>query len=225
VKKVFSLFTTAFICFCVATVIAQAAAVTALMAKGALDRGRVYRVLAALHGVDVVTMQTQLSEQKKDTDEEQPSLATRVEAQSLKSLDLDLRETALDKGLLDLANLQTTVRTEQAEFQTQRQSYDAKLKDLVEQEQASAMKQLQRTIEAMRPPQAKEQLLKMLEDQAIGDVVTIIKNMPADKQKKLIAEFKDPSDEDQLYQILKSIRAGEPVVSQIQDAREKLQAQ
>ena len=77
----------------------------------------------------------------------------------------------------------------------------------------------------MRPEQAKEQLLKMLDDKAMGDVVTIVKNMPADKQKKIVAEFKEGSDADQLYQILKNIRAGEPVVSQIEDAREQLQQQ
>ncbi len=224
-KRLFSLLTTGFVYLCVATMIAQAAALTTLWAKGALDRSRVYRVLAALHGVDVVTMQTNLSTQKKDTDQEQHSFAARLEAQSLKSLDLDLRETALDKGLVDLRNLQDATQAEQAEFLALRQSYDAKLKDLVEQEQASAMKQLQRTIEAMQPRQAKEQLLKMLDDQAIGDVVTIVKNMPVDKQKKLIAEFKDGTDADQLYQILRSIRAGEPVVSQIEEARTKLREQ
>jgi len=225
VKKVFSLLATAFIYLCVATMIAQSAAVAALWAKGALDRGRMYRVLAALHGVDVVTMQTQLMSQKKTTEEEQPSFDSRVEAQRLKSLDLDLRETAIDKGLLDLLNLQTGVQTAQTAFQQQRQSYDAKLKDMVEEVQTTSMKELQRTIEAMRPEQAKAQLLKMLDDKAMGDVVTIVKNMPADKQKKLIAEFKEGTDADQLYQILKNIRAGEPVKSQIEDARQQLNGQ
>jgi hypothetical protein len=225
VKKVFSLLTTAFIFFCVATIIAQIAALSALGAKGALDRGRLYRVLAALHGVDVVTMQTKLMAQTKSSKQEQPSYESRLEAQNLKSLDLDLRETAIDKGLLDLLNLQTSVKTEQTAFQDQRQSYDAKLKDMVDEVQTSSMKDLQRTIEAMRPAQAKEQLLKMLNDKAMGDVVTILKNMPADKQKKLVAEFKAGSDAEQLYQILKNIRAGEPVVSQIEDARKALNQQ
>ncbi|NLX55967.1 MAG: hypothetical protein GXY58_12720 [Planctomycetaceae bacterium] len=224
-KKVISLCTTAFIYFCVATVIAQAAALSALWAKGALDRGRLYRVLAALHGVDVVTMQTQLLSQKQATEQEQPAFDTQLEAQTLKSLDLDLRETVLDKGLVDLRNLQTSVRTEEAAFTQQRLAYDARLKDMVETVQTSSMKDLQRTIEAMRPAQAKEQLLKMLADQAKGDVVTIVKNMPADKQKKIVAEFKAGTDADQLYEILKLIRAGEPVASLIEDARQQLSPQ
>ena len=57
-----------------------------------------YRVLAALHGMDVVTMQTQLVSPKKTTEKEQPSFAARVEAQDLKSLDLDLREIVHRQG-------------------------------------------------------------------------------------------------------------------------------
>lgn len=224
-KKIVSLLATAFIYLCVATVVAQSAAVATLWTKGALDRGRLYRVLAALHGVDVVTMQTRLAAQKKAAQQEQPSFDSRVEAQRLQSLDLDLRETALDKGLVDLLNLQSTVQTAETQFQQQRQSYDTKLRDMVDEVQATSMKELQRTIEAMRPEQAKAQLLKMLEDKAMGDVVTIVKNMPADKQKKLIAEFKDGTDADQLYQILKNIRAGEPVKSQIDEARQQLNGQ
>jgi hypothetical protein len=222
VKKIIGLLTSAFIYLCVATIIAQVAAVSAMWAKGALDRGRMYRVLAALHGVDVVTLQTHLVSRPKDTEQEQPSFEARLEAQSLKSLDLDLRESAVNKGLVDLTNLQTRVKSDQAAFESQRLSYDTKLKDLVESEKSTSMKELQRTIEAMRPEQAKQQLLKMLDDKAMGDVVTILKKMPADKQKKLVAEFKVGADADQLYQILKNIRAGEPVVSQIEDARNQL---
>jgi hypothetical protein len=96
VRKVLSLFSTVFVYFCLATIIAQAAAVGALWAKGALDRGRMYRVLAALQGIDVVTMQAQLVSPHKSTQEEQPSFAARLEAQDLKSLDFDLRQSSID---------------------------------------------------------------------------------------------------------------------------------
>jgi ACT domain-containing protein len=74
----------------------------------------------------------------------------------------------------------------------------------------------------MQPEQAKGQLLKMLEDDAMEDVVTIVTNMPADKRKKILAEFKVGTDAEQLYEILKNIRKGEPIASTIQDARQSL---
>ena len=86
----------------------------------------------------------------------------------------------------------------------------------------ASRKELQRTIEAMRPEQAKAQLLKMLDDEAMDDVVTIVKSMPVDKRKKIIAEFKEGTDADRLYEILKNILRGEPNASTIQEARNSL---
>jgi hypothetical protein len=222
VRKTLSLFSTVFIYFCLATIIAQAAAVGALWAKGALDRSRMYRVLAALQGIDVVTMQTQLVSPKKATQEEQPSFAARVEAQDLKSLDFDLRESSVDNGRNDLLALQKELSDKQSAFEGAKKAYDTVLREMAEEKMTASMKELQRTIEAMRPEQAKAQLLKMLEDEAMEDVVTIVTNMPADKRKKIVAEFKDGTDADQLYEILKNIRQGEPIASTIQNARKSL---
>ncbi len=221
-RKVLSLFSTVFIYFCLATIIAQAAAVGAPWAKGALDRSRMYRVLAALQGIDVVTMQAQLVSPQKSTQEEQPSFAARLEAQDLKSLDFDLRESSIDNGRNDLLALQRELSGKQAAFEGAKKAYDTVLREMAEEKMTASMKELQRTIEAMQPEQAKGQLLKMLEDDAMDDVVTIVTNMPADKRKKILAEFKVGTDAEQLYEILKNIRQGEPIASTIQDARQSL---
>jgi hypothetical protein len=223
VKKLLSLLTTAVLYFSLATVLAQAIALTALWARGALDRGRLYRVVAALHGLDVVTMHARVAARKSAVEEEQTPLEDRLADQELQSLDLDLRELAVRQGTLDMQNLETTVRDQWLTLQTTKSAFDTQLKDLAEEQQSTARRELQRTIEAMRPDQAKMQLLKMLEDQAMGDVVAIVTAMPVDKRKKIIAEFKAGTDADQLYEILKNIRQGEPVVSQVQDMRDALQ--
>jgi hypothetical protein len=223
VKKLLSLLTTAALYFSLATVLAQAIALTALWARGALDRGRLYRVVAALHGLDVVTMHARVAARKSAVEEEQTPLEDRLADQELQSLDLDLRELAVRQGTLDMQNLETTVRDQWLTLQTTKSAFDTQLKDLAEEQQSTARRELQRTIEAMRPDQAKMQLLKMLEDQAMGDVVAIVTAMPVDKRKKIIAEFKAGTDADQLYEILKNIRQGEPVVSQVQDMRDALQ--
>lgn len=221
-KKVFSLLGAVFLYFCVATIVAQAAAVGSLWAKGALDRGRMVRVLAALHGIDVVTMQAQLVSPKKATETEQATFAARLEGQDLKSLDMDLREAAIDNGQKDLLTLQIDLSNEQTAFEGLKKAYDTKLKDMADEQTTASMKELQRTIEAMRPEQAKAQLMKMLEDESMDVVVAIVKSMPMDKRKKIIAEFKVGTDADQLYEILKSILQGEPNASTIQEARDSL---
>ncbi len=145
-----------------------------------------------------------------------------MDQQLLKSLDLDLRELAVSKGIESLGAIETHLQIETTRFEDLKKAYAVKLKELEDEEQATSMKELQRTMEAIRPAQAKEQILKMIEDDAMDDVVSILKNMAIDKRKKIIAEFKQGADAEKLYEILKNIRLGEPIVSQIEDARDKL---
>ncbi len=222
-KQLVSWLTTAVLYFSLATVLAQAVALTALWSRGALDRDRLYRVVAALHGLDVVTMHARIASRKSAVDQEQTPLEDRLADQELRRLDLDLRDLAVRQGWQDMQHLETTVRDQWHTLQTTKSVFDTQLKDLAEAQQSTARRELQRTIEAMRPNQAKDQLLKMLEDHAMDDVVAIVTAMPADKRKKLIAEFKAGTDAEQLYEILKNIRAGEPVASQVQDMRDALQ--
>ncbi|MBM4087931.1 MAG: hypothetical protein FJ276_00660 [Planctomycetes bacterium] len=215
-KKLMSLLSAGIVYFCVATVLAQVALIATLWLKGALDESRWYRVLAALHGIDVVTLQAQLVANEKSPMAEQPAHAAKREAQTLKSLDLDLREMAIDKGLSDLLTLQTTVQTDQTRFQEITRSYDLQLQKQAEDEQSAAMLELQRTLEALKPAQTKEQLVKMWEDEARDDVAAVLTKMNVDKRKRVLAEFKQGADADLLAEILKMIRSGEPVASQIQ---------
>ena len=221
-KTIFSAVGAGFNYFCVATVIAIAAALTAMWVKGALDQGRMYRVLAALHGIDVITMQRQLIEQEKETDSEQPSHTDRLERQTLKNLDLDLREAAVSNGLMEMKAIQAKLEVETSRFDELKKAYTAKLQEFADEEQATSLKELQRTLEAIKPVQAKEQILKMIEDDAIDDVVSILTSMSIDKRKKVIGEFKQPNDAEVLYEILKHIRKGEPLASQIRETQEKL---
>ena len=84
--------------------------------KGSLDEDRLYRVLAALHGIDLVSLHTQVRKEKQAMDDEQASYDMQRNAQLLHSLDLDLRETAIEKGLLDFASLQGKLQTAQQRF-------------------------------------------------------------------------------------------------------------
>jgi hypothetical protein len=222
VKKVFSLCGSLIVYFCVATVLAQVAALGGMAAKGALDRGRLLRVVAALHGLDLVTMQAQLVAPKEPANVEQSAIGDRLIAQELKNLDLDLRQSSLEKGRSDLLAMQSALATKITSFDETRKAYDKYLKELAEETNTASLQDLQRTIEAMQPEQAKTQLLKMIKDENMDDVVTIIKTMSADKRKKLVATFKDGVDEVQLYEILKSIRDGNPLASTLRDAQDDL---
>ena len=81
----------------------------------------------------------------------------------------------------------------------------------------------------MQPKQAKDQLLRMLDEagpeeleKVNRDVVTMLKSMPLDKRKKIVSEFKTDEEAEKLHEILKQIREGVPDLTLIHETREQL---
>src|SRR4051812_47846240 len=90
----------AVVAFCVATVISLGVLGGMLWMKGALSGDRYLDLLAALYGIEQGGS-SKSSEGSADKNPEQPSLDAVLEKRALVSLDLDLRESALDKSLQD----------------------------------------------------------------------------------------------------------------------------
>lgn len=221
----------AIVAFCVATVISMGVLGGMLWMKGAMSGDRYLAILAAVYGIP-----QDGSEKKKDGDEaknpEQPSLEAVLEKRALASLDLDLRESALDKSLQDLRSLESQIKTERERLDLWKQSFDARIATLESGRTEQAIVELQQAIEAMQPKQAKDQLLQILntppksaEDQPLHDVVNLLKNLPVDKRKKIFAEFKLPEETEKLSEILREIRLGAPEAELLRDTRKQLQQQ
>ncbi|WP_425618303.1 hypothetical protein NA78x_002007 [Anatilimnocola sp. NA78] len=221
----------AFLAFCVATVVSLAVLVSMLWTKGALSGDRSLALMAALYGIPN-DAKAAAENTKEGKNPEQPSLEAVVERRALASLDLDLRESALDKSLQDLRNLESQIKTERQRLDLWKQSFDSRIATLESGRSDQAIVELQQTIEAMQPKQAKEQLLQILntpprgpEDQPLNDVVNLLKNLPLDKRKKILAEFKLPEETEKLSEILREIRLGTPESELLRDTRKQLQQQ
>jgi hypothetical protein len=218
-----------FVAFSIGTVISLVVLLVMLWWKGALSDDRMMGVLAVLGGVEVAKPGAAAG--GGGVADEQPSLDQIAQRRLAASLDLDLRETAIDKALGELRNLEAEVKVENKRLDDWKLSFDKRLETLESETTDEALFQLQRTIEAMNAKQAKDQILMMLEDPAtpedepMRDVVTILKTMPVDKQKKIIAEFKAEPEKEKLAEILKQIRLGSPDADLIRDTRNQLQQQ
>ncbi len=214
---------------CVATIASQAIAAGWLVWKKGLDEDKLFRILAIVQGVDLEGIREEVKKEHAPESKEQAAFEQVVEARVSRSLDLDLRESAMDKALNDLRALEEKLKTERSRYDQLRNQFDARLAELERGYTDTAIREVQRTLEAMKPQQAKDQILMMLEeDEATGadlammDVVTILKSMPVDKRKKIIGEFKNEDEPDKLHEILRRIRLGEPDVTLIRSTREKL---
>jgi len=220
---------TLFAAFCIATVLAQVAGLGVLWAKGHLSEEKRFNFLAALYGVDQQSLKEELEKKNQPVDSEQAAFDMVLQQRVKESLNLQLRETALEKGLLGLNTLETQLRIEKTRYAQLKKSFDTKLAELEESLQDEAILEVQRTLEAIPPKQAKDQILRMLaEDKVSGDkkgmtdVVRILKAMALDKRRKVLSEFKANEEPEKLHDILLQIRLGEPDVSLMRATREEL---
>jgi len=195
--------------------------------KGALADDRVLGMLAALQGIEPTPPAPDLG--KLDPDAEQPSIEQLLHARLRTSLDLDLRESAVDKALGDLRALESQIQSETRRLDGWKKDFDARLATLETAATDSALLQLQQTLQTLAPKQSKDHIMKMLEDpptatdDPMQDVVTILKAMPLDKQKKIFGEFKTEPETKKMAEILRNIRLGVPDSELLRDTRSELQ--
>jgi hypothetical protein len=217
------------IAFSIGTVISLAVVLGMLWWKGALADERVLGMLAALQGIKPAPPQQKAK--AIDAHSEQPSLDQIMQARLRSSLDLDLRESAIDKSQGDLRTLEEQIKTESRRLDNWKTSFDQRVAALQTAATDAALLELQRTLEAMQPKQAKDQIMKMLQDPAtatdkpMDDVVTIMKAMPLDKRRKILGAFTTPEEVEKLHAVLQEIRRGTPETDLLEDTRRQLQQQ
>jgi hypothetical protein len=217
------LLASALIYTCVATVLSQGAVVAYLCTQGTLNRHKCRQIAAVLAGAEIATPQAKPGPQAIEPSQ-QVSLEEVLERRVAKSLDLNLREQAVEKGLADLRTLAAQVAEDTRQLDSRRTAFQASLDQLAKDAQEAGITEVRRTLEALRPRQAKDQLLQMLRVGDMPAVVTMIKAMPLEKRKKLLAEFKDADEPDKLAEILRQILEGKPEAPVIQQAQQGLTA-
>ena len=79
-----------------------------------------------------------------------------------------------------------------------------------------------RTLETIKPKQAKELLMQMLEHNEMDDVAILLEGMTEGKRAKIFAEFKAPAEVDTLGEVLRRIRLGEPAARVAKTAAQKV---
>jgi hypothetical protein len=218
-----------FYCACVATVLAEAALLGVLWAKGGLTSDKAIQVMAVWQDVDLQAMRKKVEEAHRPVEVEQVSYEEVVNQRKVLSLDLDLREIALDKGLIDVRQLRSMLDSESEKYEKLKKTFDERVENLRSGETDESLQELQRQLETMSPRAGKEQFMMILEDPqfepetALRIVVGLFKNMPLEKRKKLVAEFKTENEVARLHDVLTQIRLGVPDIELIRKMQKQLE--
>jgi hypothetical protein len=207
---------------CVATVIAAAIGLGLLHQKGKLNEKTTLRIIALLNGIEPLPTQTPRPKADDEPGSEQASLEHVARQRALKSRDIELREQALSDNL-------SIVRTEYAKLIDEKDRYErikAAFRGQLDEERqgtrANNREVVRGMLENMKAKQAKEQILRMVEDGKMADVIKILSLMPSASRRKIVTEFKTDEESQTLAEILKQIREGVPEEGLIEEAEKAL---
>jgi len=215
----------AFVYFCIGQTLVIVVLLGAFIAKGHFTHHKLEQIAAVIQGVDLVELQHSIDESRAAAKQPQPSLRDLAEARALKSRDLELREQELRNQLNLIRQEQSKLTAEADRYQRIQTDFEQRLKTLREGTVATNFENARLILENMKPRQAKEQLQLMLDEGEMKQAVVLISAMPVDKRAKIITEFKSEKESEELAEMLRLIRAGEPDVTLIDETNASLNRQ
>lgn len=212
--------------FCVATLIAQASALVYFRATGQLDDQKLAGMLNVLRGVPPAPAEKQPDQPTQNPAlQEQPSLEDREARHDLTARNIELREQAIKSALDRVFYEKKTLTEEKDRYELIKRTFEGQLAALREGALSSGRESVRLIWENIKPKQAKEQILRMLDNKELNEVVTILTAMPISKRAKIVSEFKSPDEAQKLDEILSQILNGAPEVDLIDDTTDQVKPQ
>ncbi len=204
--------------FCVATVIAQLLILGMIAMRGNLHGETMTKAIALFNGIDISGAQLQkaLSNARNVP---VPTYDEVLAERAQQNLNLEMRERSVRASIEQLGGMQTKLQQDQEAFDRRKEAFYSLLDEMSKKGKQENLGEVQRTLEALAPEQAKSLMVKMLEAQQLQDVVEIIKGMALDKRKKILGEFTSEKEIAYVADILDQLRQGEPIASVIDKAK------
>ncbi|MCE9607545.1 MAG: hypothetical protein K8U03_21875 [Planctomycetia bacterium] len=193
--------------------------------KGGFSHDKLRQIMAVIQGVDLLALREGVEEDRTKDHSEQLSLADIAEARARKSRDLELREQELRNQLARATSMQRVVADDTERYQRMTADFETRLKMLREGTIAASLENARLLLESVKPKQAKEQLQKMLDGGEMKQAVSLLSGMPIEKRAKIVAEFKNEKESEELAEMLRLIRAGEPEVTVIDETAKQIKQQ
>ena len=212
-----------FIYFCVATLLAMGIGLGYLWATDKLTSDKAFKILAVIHGVELVDPEAT----QKLVEEEAPEEMSYLDMEKLREIrsrDLELKIEAMNKGIEDLRWRRQQLAEEKNRHERIKSSFDTKLAELSGESTRQGYANNRQLWETIPPKLVKQQIMAMVEKNEIDDVVVILADMPNVKKGKIVTEFKAPDEVEVMGEILRKIRKGFPAKPLIDQARAKLES-
>ncbi len=195
----------AFLWGCTAILLGQIAILSMAAAKGNVNRDTITYIVALLSGIDIKSQQ--IGAAIRDAKAAPVPTADQVlQAKIAMSLDADSKMASLNRLEREIQERARLLDKEKERLDALVADYKREVQSNRESAETESLRKVSEIIQALDPAEAKVQLTKMLEREKKADVISILTGLDADKQKKILAEFTDEKDRDDLAKILEEIR-------------------
>ena len=207
-----------FLCFCAATLLAQLIIVAYFSATWQLNREKVVQMLAIAQGIDLFAARQEAESDEEQIPPEEPSYQDWMERRATMFRDVELREQALENALAQLKTDRQQLAQDRNAAEQLQTSFQTELLALQQSAEVEGRQTVARILESIKPAQAKDQVLEMLDNEEIDEVVLLLRDMSDSKRAKIITEFKTPEENEKISEVLRLIRQGEPQSSLVSQA-------
>ena len=216
----------AFTYFCISTVVSLCVLLGYAFSKGYLEKDKVTKMIAVAQGLEppATTEGNPADAIKPSETQEQPLLEDIEKRRAVQVRNLELREQALQAGMERMRFEQRKLTDEKDQYDQISAAFQKQLEELHTGAQATGRENIRLIWENIKPKQAKEQILQMMQANEQEDVVAILSDMPIGKRAKIIGEFKTEEDSKKLEVILDLIRRGMPESKVVNRTEEQVNA-
>jgi hypothetical protein len=207
---------------CIATVISATVLILYYTQTWKVSRERLIQAVAILQGKSLESL-IPPPPPKKENDSEQPPYDKFLAARELKARDLEQRELTVRANIQQFQEELNTIVAEKKRLQSVLDDLQSKIEEISNSASTAGAENVLQTLQTLKPKQAKELLAQRLDKGDIDVVVKLLTNMSDSKRAKIIAEFKSPSEMEQIGEVLNRIRQGQPTAETIDSFGKKLQ--
>ncbi|MDX1962533.1 MAG: hypothetical protein SFX18_05225 [Pirellulales bacterium] len=201
--KLLGLFGTVMVYFCVASMITLGLLAVYAKSQGYLEPQKVAMMLAVARGEALPNAAAQPAQKVDD----KPKTFAEWERQNqVREKDLDLREQAIKSESLLLEGERLKLLEKIENFAAEKRFYSENLNKLITTKEDEGRAAIRQIWESVKPKQAKELMLTMINKGENEEVARIFSFMPIAKQAKIIAEFKTPEDQIKIDELLRLLR-------------------
>ncbi|MEM8864209.1 MAG: hypothetical protein AAGF31_01530 [Planctomycetota bacterium] len=190
-----------------------------------LDDEKLFRIVALVHDVDIDALAAEQEDNANEVPPEEPSLDDIAGYQAIAARNFEVKNDALKRGSDAFNHAFRRLKTATDHFSELSNKIETELKSQGELSSKEAISKVVRDLELLGPEEAKQQLLRTLDDKdGMNDVILLMNAMSTGKLKSILKKFKSQEELDALHEIHRVMLSGGPQAQGMEAALRELQS-